>query len=156
MITPLQNMTIGPLEVVTESDEVDVYTPDPEVYELTSENPDVYSVGDGEVVGFLDNGIVIKTKFNDFIEIPEYYKVPKLTFNEVTQEYETEWITPNSKSIERYYYITYDNMVSDLIIGNTVNKGQVIGQTIDNKLIYSVTTLNGFDIIHLLSNQYLR
>lgn len=146
LITPLENMVVAPVIDEEQNDEVDPYTPDPEIYELLSDNPDVFSVGDGEVVGALDNCIIIKTNFETVVTPPAYYKVPKLTFNEVTQEYDTEWITPSPKVISRYYYLSYDNIVSDLKIGDIVTTGQVIGQTIENKLIYSATNMSGFDI----------
>lgn len=122
------------------------YCPDPIEIEVKGSTPEVFSVGDGEVVAVFDDVVIVKTSINQTIIPPEGYKVPKITPGKDGVEYVTEWITPTPRVITRRYYISYGGINTDLIIGDTVVSGQLIGELIGESLRYSVTTESGFDI----------
>jgi hypothetical protein len=148
MITPLANMEVYK-EILPDDSEVTInqFTPDPIETIFTSEDINVKSVGDGEVVAAFDDTYIIKTFITNVTVIPSDYVIPtNVVLDENGDIKSCDFVHPNDITNTKVYYITYANITSDLMINDTVKKGDLIGQTIDNKLKYTITSESGIDI----------
>jgi len=146
MITPLDDM-VAYIEqpVVDVSQDVDCESPEPIIDYYTSTSSDVKSVGDGVVVGMYDDAVIIKTTITRQISVGDY-KIATKVVELDDGSYDCEWVTPKVKPISNTYYITYYGLVSDLMIGDAVAAGDIIGVLLDTKLGISVTLDCGIDV----------
>ena len=137
MIKPLSNMEVHKPSCTPEpEDYVDLSSgAEPIVETYVSESDEVRSVGAGEVVAAFEDTVIIFTTIYTIHRAPAGFRIPKnAVYDDDGSITSCDWIVPGDIVEHKQFYLTYANIVSELMIGDLVDEGEVIGSAIENKI----------------------